>query len=81
MWSKGIRYSETETNMERDNNNNISCGCTGCGCIMTIASIIGIVFAVTVLYKSCESGSLWKGAVSTTKEYYDVADSIWNDKQ
>lgn len=54
---------------------------SGCGCLMTLFWIISICFVVSVISKSCENGSLWKGAVSTTKEYYDVADSIWNEKE
>lgn len=54
--------------------------CSGCGCLMALIWAIVICFCCTVLYHSCNSGSLWKGAVQTTKEYYSVADSIWNDK-
>lgn len=54
---------------------------TGCGCLTTLFWIISICFVISVISKSCENGSIWEGTVSTAKEYYDVADSIWNKKE
>lgn len=50
----------------------------GCGCLSLMICILCFIFACTWLIKSCESKSLWQGGVETVKEYYDVADSVWN---
>ena len=56
-----------------------STGCTcGCGCIIIMFLLTCFMFACSWLVKSCESKSLWAGGVETVKEYYTVADSIWN---
>lgn len=63
--------------MEGDNKNN-SVGCNGCGCLLTLFWIISFCFVCDILVKSCNSGSIWEGAVTVAKEYVNVADSIWN---
>ena len=53
------------------------CGC-GCGCLIIMFSLLLFMFTITWDVKSCESKSLWQGGVETVKEYYSVADSVWN---
>ena len=60
--------------------NDSATGCTcGCGCLLLLISLILLCFVFTVVVRSCERESLWEGAVQTTKEYVETADSIWKN--
>ena len=51
---------------------------SGCGCLGIIIFIIVVGFVISVI-RNCD-GSVYESAIQTTKDYVDIADSIWHSK-
>lgn len=59
-----------------ENNSSNSSG--GCGCLGIIILIITVGFFLSIV-KNC-NGSVYESTIKTTKDYIDIADSIWHQK-